>query len=443
MDNQESELIEKIRQQFDKAPYPKIPLDHSPKTDYQSLYIHNLVTAYYLRNQKVIDTEGKVILDAGCGSGYKSLMLAEANPGAKIIGVDISEESVKLARQRLQYHGFNNTDFYAIPLEDLPDLGLKFDYINCDDVLYLVPDPVVGLKALQAVLKPDGIIRANLHSSLQRASYYAVQKVFKIMGLLEENPREMEIGIAKEIIEELQDNVAIKARTWNLPVEKNEEWLLANYLIQGDKGYTIPEVFAALREANLEFISMVNWRQWELADLFKNPENLPAFLAMSLPDLPVEIRLHLFELLHPVNRLIDFWCGHPNQAHSFREVYEWTQSDWQQVRVYLHPQLKTPQLKNDLVNAITNHKVFEISRYVSLPTLVPITVDSMMAACLLPLWETDRPQSVMSLVERWLKLRPLHPITLEQAKPEKAFEEVKELLSSLEVFLYILFERLV
>ncbi|MEG4310593.1 MULTISPECIES: class I SAM-dependent methyltransferase [unclassified Microcoleus] len=443
MDNQESELIEKIRQQFDKAPYPKIPLDHSPKTDYQSLYIHNLVTAYYLRNQKVIDTEGKVILDAGCGSGYKSLMLAEANPGAKIIGVDISEESVKLARQRLQYHGFNNTDFYALPLEDLPDLGLKFDYINCDDVLYLVPDPVVGLQAMQAVLKPDGIIRANLHSSLQRASYYAVQKVFKIMGLLEENPREMEIGIAKEIIEELQDNVAIKARTWNLPVEKNEEWLLANYLLQGDKGYTIPEVFAALREANLEFISMVNWRQWELADLFKNPENLPAFLAMSLPDLPVDLRLHLFELLHPVNRLIDFWCGHPNQAHSFREVYEWTQSDWQQVRVYLHPQLRTPQLKNDLVNAITNHKVFEISRYVSLPTRVPITVDSMMAASLLPLWETDLPQSVMCLVERWLKLRPLHPITLEQAKPEKAFEEVKELLSSLEVFLYILFERLV
>jgi len=187
----------------------------------------------------------------------------------------------------------------------------------------------------------------------------------------------------------------------------------------------------------------VNWRQWELADLFKNPENLPAFLAMSLPDLPVELRLHLFELFHPVNRLIDFWCGHPNQAHSFREVYEWTQSDWQQVRVYLHPQLRTPQLKNDLVNAITNHKVFEISRYVSLPTRVPITVDSMMAASLLPLWETDLPQSVMCLVERWLKLRPLHPITLEQAKPEKAFEEVKELLSSLEVFLYILFERLV
>ncbi|MEG4985683.1 class I SAM-dependent methyltransferase [Microcoleus sp. BR0-C5] len=443
MDNQESELIEKIRQQFDKAPYPKIPLDHSPKTDYQSLYIHNLVTAYYLRNQKVIDTEGKVILDAGCGSGYKSLMLAEANPGAKIIGVDLSEESVKFARQRLQYHGFNNTDFYALPIEDLPDLGLKFDYINCDDVLYLVPDPVVGLQAMQAVLKPDGIIRANLHSSLQRASYYAVQKVFKIMGLLEENPREMEIGIAKEIIEELQDNVAIKARTWNLPVEKNEEWLLANYLLQGDKGYTIPEVFAALREANLEFISMVNWRQWELADLFKNPENLPAFLAMSLPDLPVELRLHLFELLHPVNRLIDFWCGHPNQAYSFKEVYEWTQSDWQQVRVYLHPQLRTPQLKNDLVNAITNHKVFEISRYVSLPTRVPITVDSMMAACLLPLWEKDQPQSVMCLVERWLKLRPLDPITLEQVKPEKAFEEVKELLSSLEVFLYILFERLV
>jgi ubiquinone/menaquinone biosynthesis C-methylase UbiE len=148
MDNNATDLREKIRQQFDTGPYPRTPLEKSPKNDAMSLYIHNLINPYYLRNQKVIETEGKLILDAGCGSGYKSLVLAEANPGAKIIGVDISEKSVDLARQRLQYHGFDNTDFHVISIEQLPQLGLDFDYINCDEVLYLFRDPSVGLQAM-------------------------------------------------------------------------------------------------------------------------------------------------------------------------------------------------------------------------------------------------------------------------------------------------------
>ena len=439
MDSKESEFIEKIRQQFDNAPYPRLPLDHSPKTDYQSLYIHNLVTAYYLRNQKVIETDGKVILDAGCGSGYKSLVLAEANPGAKIVGIDLSEESVKLARQRLEYHGFDNVEFQALSIEDLRSLNQQFDYINCDEVLYLLPDPLVGLEAMQSVLKPDGILRTNLHSSLQRSPFFAVQTVFKIMGLMDDNPREMEIELAKEIIHNLKDNVAVKARTWSSPEEKNEGWMLANYLLLGDKGYTVAEVFSALRAADLEFISMVSWRLWELTDLFKEPNNLPAFLAISLPEISVEQRLHLFELLHPVHRLIDFWCGLPNQAQSFVPVSEWTVADWQDARVHLHPQLKTPQARADLIQCITSQQPFEISRYVTLPALVPIFLESYMAACLLPLWEGACPAK--SLVERWLKLKPLHPVTLEPVSEQAAWEEVKEVLSRLEVFLYLLLER--
>ena len=117
MNYQESELQAKIRQQFDVVTYPRVPVEKSPKDDYELLYIHNLVTPYYLRNQKVINTEGKVILDAGCGSGYKALVLAEANPGAKIVGIDISEKSVELARKRLQYHGFDNAEFHVLPIE--------------------------------------------------------------------------------------------------------------------------------------------------------------------------------------------------------------------------------------------------------------------------------------------------------------------------------------
>ena len=119
MNNPESELQAKIRQQFDAVTYPRVPVENSPQNEYELLFLHNLITPYYLRNQKVIETKGKVILDAGCGSGYKALVLAMANPGAQIVGIDISEKSAELARQRLQYHGFDNAEFHVLPIDCL------------------------------------------------------------------------------------------------------------------------------------------------------------------------------------------------------------------------------------------------------------------------------------------------------------------------------------
>ncbi len=211
MNDKTSEAHDKIRQQFDDVVYPNIPLEKSAKDSPASLYIHNLVTPYYIKNKKVINTEGKIILDAGCGSGYTSLVLAEANPGAKIIGIDLSPKSIERSQERFKHHGIANFEFHVLSIEDLPQLGLKFDYINCDEVLYLLPDPIAGLKVLKSVLKPEGIIRGNFHSSLQRVYYFRAQEMFKMMGLMDENPGEFEIETVKEIMDSLKDGVVLKA----------------------------------------------------------------------------------------------------------------------------------------------------------------------------------------------------------------------------------------
>ena len=438
MDRENLELIENIRQQFDNTPYPRIPLEESPKDNSELLYLHNLVTAYYFRNRKVINTEGKVILDAGCGTGYKSLVLAIANPGAKIVGIDLSEESVKLAEQRLQYHGVADAEFYALKIEDLPSLNLEFDYINADEVLYLLPDAVAGLQAMRSVLAPDGIIRTNLHSSIGRSGMFRAQAAFRAMGLMNGTPGELEIEIVRETMDALQDKIWLKAFTWNADCSNDEAWILSNYLLLGDKGCSVPELFALLRASDLEFISMVAWRRWDLMDLFKDSDDLPAFLGMSLPETSVEERLHLFELLHPIHRLFDFWCGNPG-TQAFVPVAEWTEAEWQSVWVHLHPQLRNSQAREDLSNCIASETPFEISRYIIVPTLGPVAIDSTNAACLLPLW--DGPQSAVSLVQKWLAIRAEAGVNLEHATPETAFEEVKELLTRLEVFLYVLLER--
>ncbi|MBD2447597.1 class I SAM-dependent methyltransferase [Nostoc sp. FACHB-152] len=439
MTNPTSDLKEKIRQQFEATPYPNNSLEESPKNKLNLLYVYNFVTPFYLRNQELINTKDKLILDAGCGSGYTSLALAEANPDAKIIGVDLSAESVKLARQRLQYHGFDNAEFYTLSIEDLSQLGMQFDYINCDETLYLLPEPVLGLQAMKSVLQPHGIIHTNLHSYRQRFFYYQAQELFQLMGFLDDAPQQFEAELVRETMRALRDDVVLKQKVWDDTFEQSPSLALINHLLQGDKGYTVKQMFTMLQAADLEFISMVEWRHWELIDLFKNRDDLPAFLAMSLPELSIEEQLHIFELLHPAHRLLDFWCGHPNQANLPERVAEWTLRDWQSTKVHLHPQLRTEQIKQDLINCIAQGRLWSVGNYINLPLKGPVELDPTLAACLLPLWEGEQPFD--SLVQRWLVIKPINIVTLKPTSYEQACYQIQSLLSKLEVFLYVLLER--
>ncbi|MBD1852320.1 class I SAM-dependent methyltransferase [Leptolyngbya sp. ST-U4] len=448
----DQDALEKIRQQFDHSPYPRIALETSPKDDYDTLYIHSLVTSYYLKHRRVTETTGKVILDAGCGSGYKSLILAEANPGAKIVGIDLSEKSVELAEKRLKHHGFDNAVFYAMSIYDLPQLNLQFDYINCDEVLYLLPDPLAGLQAMKAVLKPEGLIRTNLHNAYQRSMFYRAQNLFKLMGLMDNIPQEMEEEAVFETMKSLKPGVKLRQEAWGseynsseMTEDRRKELLYSNHLLVGDKGFTIPDMFALLHQSKLELVSMVNWRQWDVTELFQKPDDLPALWAMGLERATIEEKLRLYELLNPMHRLMDFWCGHPSESAEtipstgeLLRIEDWSNTDWQGAIVHLHPQLRIEAVKEKLLDCINRMAPFEISRFIPLPALKPIYLESTSAACLLPLWESAQP--IQALAERFLQMRPVNPATLEPLTITDAFDSVKQLLDRLEPFLYVLLE---
>lgn len=431
-----SDFLEKMRQQFDNAPYPRTPLEEFPKNP-KTLYIHSLVTAYYRRNQKVISSEGKLILDAGCGTGYKSLELAIANPGAKIVGIDLSPTSVDLARKRLQYHNIENAEFHAIALEDLPSLGMQFDYINNDEVLYLLPDPIAGLKAMKSVLKSDGILRTNFHSSLQRTVFLTAQSFFKQLGFMNGGDPEPEIELLRQTMKCMDNRVIAKARVWNDGFETDDQAVLANFLLDGDKGWTIPEFFAAIRTADLEFISMVNWREWDLRKLFVNLDDLPIQVGLGMAEKSIEEQHHLFELIHPRHRLFDAWCGHIDETRDSAPIEEWTDEQWRNATIHLNPQLKTKEFREDLEFCILQLKAFQISGYLSLGEY-PVSIDSLSAGCLLPLLEM--PQSTNKIVQRWQQIRPINPVTLEPTPEKEAFELVKQMLMPLEEMGYVMLE---
>jgi len=432
-----------MRRQFDFGPYPRIHIDKEPSSDSNLLFIHNLLTSYYLRHRQITSTDGKVILDAGCGTGYKALVLAKANPGAKVIGIDLSPKSIELAQQRLEYHGYKDSvEFHVLDIENLPQLGMQFDYINCDEVLYFFDDIASGLSALESVLNPEGIIRANLHSMLQRKIFFQAQELFGLMGLMEEFSEDMAIPIVVETMKALQPSVTLKKFGWKPDYEdeeKNVEALLANHLLQGDKGYRVADLFDALRRANLDFVRMVNWRHWDVADLFKEPDNLPSYLAMGLADSPPETQLTIYELLHPAHRLLDFWCSHPLENSDYLPLESWSLQEWQTSQVALHPQLQTEAFKKAAIEAIQQNSTLTVSTFISLPALKPVIVSHSVAGLLLQLWQGPKP--FQALVDIWQRAHAIDLVTLEPVSRAEAAQQVADALSKLEVFLYVLVEQ--
>jgi 2-polyprenyl-3-methyl-5-hydroxy-6-metoxy-1,4-benzoquinol methylase len=440
-----SSLLESIRDQFNFGPYPHHSVEETTKDNFNALYTHSLVTPYYLRNQRVLNTENAVILDAGCGTGYKALTLSYANPGAKIVGIDISEKSVELARQRFAYQGRENCEFHVLGIDQIAQLGMEFDYINCDEVLYLFPNPAVGLQALKSVLKPEGLIRSNLHSLLQRNLFFRAQEVFRMMGLMDDNPEDLEIQIVAEVIEALRQGVELKAVKSLLDdTEDNHESFksaaLMNLLFQGDRGFTITDMFQALRESDLEFVSMVNWRRWDVVDLFQNRNNLPEIMARRLPESSAEEKLRLYELINPVNRLLDFWCGHPGQTMGFQAVNTWESTDWQTATVHIHPILQHDYIRKSLARSAQLDQPCHLNAVFNETTPgQKWTVESTIASTLLPL--LDGPQPVTALVDRYLKVRSVDPVTLAPFSPQVAFDRLTSTLKALAQSTYVLIER--
>ena len=93
---------------------------------------------------------GLAALDAGCGTGFQTAVLAGLGYGAH--GVDVSARSLAVARARLP-----GATFVRGRLEALPYADGRFDAaVCCGSTLSFVPDPAGALRELGRVLRPGG-----------------------------------------------------------------------------------------------------------------------------------------------------------------------------------------------------------------------------------------------------------------------------------------------
>lgn len=102
--------------------------------------------------------EGSKILEAGCGVGAQTFLLAKNSPDSQIVSVDISENSIKLAKSLVNNESISNVEFHVADLFNLPFKDETFDHIFVCFVLEHLKDPVGALESLKRVLKKGGSI---------------------------------------------------------------------------------------------------------------------------------------------------------------------------------------------------------------------------------------------------------------------------------------------
>jgi len=101
--------------------------------------------------------EGMTVLDLGSGAGFDCFLAAKkvGNSG-KVIGVDMTPQMIKKAKENAKKYGYENVDFKLGEIEKLPLKNNTVDVIISNCVINLSPDKSKVFKEAYRVLRKGG-----------------------------------------------------------------------------------------------------------------------------------------------------------------------------------------------------------------------------------------------------------------------------------------------
>lgn len=104
------------------------------------------------------DLRGRKVLEAGCGAGRFTRILAES--GARLISFDYSE-AVDACRENNGH--FPNLTLMQCDIFEMPFRPGTFDYVFCHGVLQHTPDPKAAFMALARLVAPGGRLSIDVY----------------------------------------------------------------------------------------------------------------------------------------------------------------------------------------------------------------------------------------------------------------------------------------
>ena len=295
-----SEIRLAVQKLYNTYPFPPDPLLDEPPPGYNWRWHYQ--SAYNFCTGRKPVTETIRILDAGCGTGSGTEYLVLHNPYAEIVAIDLSENALSIAQQRLEksgvlanFHG--KIEFKQLNVEDAHSLEGEFDLINSVGVLHHLPDPVVGIQSLATKLTQGGLFHIFVYGELGRWEISLMQKAIALLQGNQRGDYTDGVQVGRAIFASLPENNRLLKR-------EKERWALENqrdecfadmYVHPQEVDYNIDSLFELIKASGLEFVEFSNRDFWQLERLIGKNDDLKA----RASNLTSQERYRLIELLDP------------------------------------------------------------------------------------------------------------------------------------------------
>ncbi|MGZ3692701.1 MAG: class I SAM-dependent methyltransferase [Bdellovibrionota bacterium] len=184
------------------------------------------------------------ILIAGCGT-FEPVVVAQANPKAEILAVDLSARSLKELQWQLKWRGLAGRvqtlqgDFEKISVEQ------PFDFVIATGVIHHLEDPARGLRKLMDLSAKRAVFRFMVYSQWGRSLLYQTKDLAQRLGI--KDPKAF-----RRMIAALPANHPYKIYFHLYSDSKTDAGLCDGYLHPQDQAFTALELESLLKNVGLE-----------------------------------------------------------------------------------------------------------------------------------------------------------------------------------------------
>lgn len=252
-----------VKEMYEKYPYP------SGEPKIRSGFDLNLLLS------SVKDAKNKSgifnALDAGCGRGVGLISASMLQPHVNFVGADINRTALAEAKQNAECRGLKNICFVEADLMTLEGIDVPpggFDVIYSSGVLHHLSDPEAGLKNLEKILAPHGVISLMVYGSYGRQALYRFIEGIDLM-MPEHNKIEERLPYSR-LLSHVAGETIFKGNYWEDTCLVNDVEFVDRCLNVNETSYDIASLWQLIENAGMKFVRWDDPEDWSIDKLFKN-----------------------------------------------------------------------------------------------------------------------------------------------------------------------------